>query len=143
VRPHSIRAHPDQPRPKSTRELADELRQASANRPSYRFLTDGPVRYQAVSRGGQVLGYLWACDSDNAADFVSRRDAGADGSYAKGWWIERLADVYQLGLTPSQALRHWTGAPEDPVGGGVSAEEHEAPDLHAMRVVAGRGDEER
>jgi hypothetical protein len=54
----------------------------------------------------------------------------------------RLADGYQQGLTPSQALRHWTGAPEDPVGGTVSAEEHEVPDLHAMKAVAGRGDEE-
>jgi hypothetical protein len=142
VRPHSTRPCLDQPRPKSTRQLAEEMRQLMVNRPSYRFLTEGPVRYRAVSRGGQVLGYLWACDRDNAADFVSRRDAGADGSYAKGRWIELLADVYQQGLTPSEALRHWVGAPEDPAGGGVSTEEHEAPDLHAVKVVAGRWDEE-
>ena len=53
-----------------------------------------------------------------------------------------MADVYQQGLTPSEALRHWVGAPEDPVAGGVSTEEHEAPDLHAMKVISGRGDEE-
>src|SRR5207249_1252008 len=86
-----------------------------------RFLTEGPVRYRAVSRGGQVVGYLWACDRDNAADFVSRRDAGADGSYAKGRWIERLADAYQQGLTPSDALRHWVGGPEEPAGGWAMA----------------------
>jgi hypothetical protein len=132
----------DEPVPDWMRRWDSELSPIPGSRSSYSFLTGAPVLYRPVTRGGQVLGYLWASDSDNAADFVTRLDAGADGTYAKGRWIARLSEAYQKGLRPSEALRHWEGAPVDPVGGGVVAEEHMAPSLQALKEVAGRGDEE-
>jgi hypothetical protein len=124
------------------RRWDSELASIPGSRSRYSFLTGGPVLYRPVSRSGQVLGYLWASDSGNAADFVTRLDAGADGTYAKGWWLARLSEAYREGLRPSEALRRWVGAPVDPVGGGVAAEETVAPSLQALKEVAGRGDEE-
>ncbi|GAB2697929.1 hypothetical protein GCM10027089_19500 [Nocardia thraciensis] len=49
------------------------------------------------------------------------------------FWDERLGRCYREGLTPPEAVRRWIGAPEDPIGGGISdTREREAPNLHAL-----------
>jgi len=135
---------PEQPKrlPSRAQPTLRELTSMPSPLPNYRFLTDGPVRYLPVTRGSQVLGYLWAAESDDAADFMSRLDAEADGTYAQGWWIARLSEAHREGLRPLEALRRWAGGPEDPVGGGASVDERVAPNLLALKEVAGRGDEE-
>lgn len=141
-RTRGTRSTPDEPVPDWMQRWDSELSPIPAAVPSYSFLTGAPVHYLPVTRGEQVLGYLWASATDDAADFVTRIDAGAGATNAKGWWIARLSEAHRDGLRPLEALRHWAGAPEDPVGGGVGTEEHMAPSLRALKEVAGRDDGE-
>ncbi|MER6713616.1 hypothetical protein ABZZ16_04580 [Streptomyces sp. NPDC006386] len=71
----------------------------------YRRTTDGEVRYVPVhGPQGELLGYLWASDADNAASFEPR-DVGDNASYHAGLaWLERLRSAHDRGLSPSAAL---------------------------------------
>ncbi|SEF44300.1 hypothetical protein SAMN04489712_10137 [Thermomonospora echinospora] len=106
----------------------------------YPASTDGPVRYLPVTRGDTLLGYLWASAADDAAYYVGRTDAGADGWNAGVPWVLRLRRAQREGLTPLQALRRWKGAPEDPRAGtiAVDAHEQEASSLDDLKRLAQR-----
>ncbi|MEU0196827.1 MULTISPECIES: hypothetical protein [unclassified Streptomyces] len=71
----------------------------------YGRTTDGEVRYVPVHGSqGELLGYLWASDADNAASFEPR-DVGDNASYHAGLaWLERLRSAHDRGLSPSAAL---------------------------------------
>ncbi|MFE6554866.1 hypothetical protein ACFVHS_41775 [Streptomyces sp. NPDC057746] len=71
----------------------------------YRRSADGNVQYVPVRNPrGEVLGYLWASDAENAASFEPR-DVGDDATYRIGLtWLERLRSAYDRGLLPSDAL---------------------------------------
>lgn len=109
--------------------------------PRFPSATSSPVRCRAVTLRGQAVGYLWAATTDDAAGFVVRKAAGADAFNASVEWAERLCRVKANGLTPLQALRHWTGDDEDPKAGTLTDQEEEHPTLAARprpgRALAG------
>ena len=88
----------------------------------YDFLTAGPVHYLAITRQGEVLGYIWASETGHAADFVPRTGAGPAGIAAGEVWMSRLDQAAAEGLEPLHALRRWVGEPEDSVAGGIAAD---------------------
>jgi hypothetical protein len=94
----------------------------------YDFLTAGPVHYMPVARQGEVLGYIWASETGDAADFVHRTGAGPAGIAAGEVWMSRLDRAAAEGLEPLHALRRWVGEPEDSVAGGIAAD---APEMTA------------
>ncbi|RKS74712.1 hypothetical protein BZB76_3229 [Actinomadura pelletieri DSM 43383] len=102
----------------------------------YATSTDEPVRYYPVRLRGRTVGYLWA--SVDAASYLARPDAGADGENARTVWERRLHEAAKEALIPLQALRKWCGAPEDPRGGAIpdEVEEQEAPGLQALEDLA-------
>jgi hypothetical protein len=106
----------------------------------YSFQTDSAVRYLPVTKGGEILGYLWASDTEDAADYLRRLPAGAEGFRAGGLWLARLEQCKEEGLPALEALRRWIGVPEDPESGGIAADaqEQEAPSLEALKEIAGR-----
>lgn len=100
----------------------------------YSATAEGAVRYVPVTRGGEVVGYLWAEIDGEAASFRATVGDNMDGLGVSAAWDRRLRESYAEGLTPLAALRQWIGAPEDPRGGGISpdVEEKEAASETAM-----------
>jgi hypothetical protein len=115
----------------------EDLSPVATDQNRYKMSTDGPVRYLRVTRGGEVLGFLWASETDDAAAFVARKGSGAAGFDAGGFWSGRLNRANAEGLTPLQAIRRWVGAPEDPEAGGIAADaqERELPSWWALRTL--------
>lgn len=100
----------------------------------YPARSDGAIRYVPVTRGDEVVGYLWAAIDGEAASFRATVGDDVDGLAVSAAWDRRLRESYAEGLTPLAALRHWAGAPADPRGGGISpdAKESEAASETAM-----------
>ena len=115
-----------------------ELSPFTLRRRGYGFLTRSPVRYLPVTRHGKLIGYLWASVTGDAAHFVARVDAGAEGNLAEYPWFLRLERAQEEGLTALEALRYWVGAPEHPRAGRIAADaiEQEAPSLDALHQSA-------
>ncbi|MFD0353059.1 hypothetical protein ACFVHW_04805 [Streptomyces sp. NPDC127110] len=90
--------------------------------PGYGRQASGPVRYVPVAGTQEVLGYLWASDSESAASFEPRDAADLDAYRAGLVWLDRLQDAYDRGLSPSAALAELGGSPGDPVAGRPEAE---------------------
>jgi hypothetical protein len=95
---------------------------ADRRHPARRYPAEagGAVRYVPVTRGGEVVGYLWAEIDGEAASFRATVGDNMDGLGVSAAWDRRLRESYAEGLTPLAALRQWIGAPEDPRGGGIS-----------------------
>ncbi len=132
-------------RRRPTRELVDEWEGISpSDYPGYSYVTDTAVRYLPVTRGGRVLGYLWASETDEAACYLQKMNTGMEGYKAGELWEERLIEAKEEGLTPLQALRRWVGETEDSEAGGIAvdAEERVAPSLHTLERIAYGIDEE-
>ncbi|MEV0531086.1 hypothetical protein [Kitasatospora sp. NPDC050463] len=71
----------------------------------YTFRTDKPVEYVAVANEANgILGYLWACDADDAAGWEGRLAAGAIAMNGSRYWYGRLREAKTRGLQPSLAL---------------------------------------
>lgn len=103
----------------------------------FAWTTDAAVRYMPVVRAGNLLGYLWAAVTDDAAGFVVREAQGSDAFNASAAWVERLRWAKARGMTPLQVLPHWSGAPEDDRAGSVApGAEREAPSLATLRHLA-------
>ncbi|GHE26564.1 hypothetical protein GCM10018781_78820 [Kitasatospora indigofera] len=82
---------------------------------NYTYRTEKAVEYVTVANDdGLVLGYLWACDADDAAGWQARPAARPDASNAGVDWTLRLRDYKARDLPPSQALAELA---EHPVGG--------------------------
>ena len=65
----------------------EDLSPFTTRRDGYRMSTETPVRYLPITRGGEVLGYLWASETDAAAAYVARKGTGAAGFQAGGLWV--------------------------------------------------------
>jgi hypothetical protein len=66
-----------------------------------------------------------------------REAQGEDAFNASVAWVERLRWAKAQGMSPLQALRHWTGAPEDRRAGAVErGTEREAGSLAELEEVA-------
>ncbi|MEU0837698.1 hypothetical protein [Streptomyces sp. NPDC005969] len=73
--------------------------------PRYSRQSDKPVQYLTVAdRQGQVIGYAWANDEDDAAGWVVRK-AGGDEAFNEGSvWAIKLHDAKARGIAPTAAL---------------------------------------
>ncbi|MDT0329184.1 hypothetical protein [Nocardiopsis lambiniae] len=107
---------------------------------TYRPRTDQPVRYLPVHLGDELIGYLWASVTDDAAAFQFLLPGDSVGFRANAWWIDEMMQLQESGVPPLQALRSRVGAPEDPKGGRIDAdaEERTAPSLDALKEIARR-----
>ncbi|RKS08300.1 hypothetical protein DFP74_3996 [Nocardiopsis sp. Huas11] len=112
----------------------------TADRRTYPPTAEGAVRYLPVRTGadGDVLGYLWAAETDDAASFVTAGHAGAVGAAAKGHWIRWLAERRSEGLSPLRALERAATEPVDTAGGAPApgSAPSTAPDLATLELIA-------
>ncbi|MGH3239294.1 MAG: hypothetical protein ACRDNL_02885, partial [Spirillospora sp.] len=109
---------------------------------SYERFTRQAVFYLPVVRRGELVGHLWAAESNaKAAGFVRRLAAQAAGVEAADIWGRRLDDAHDRGVSALDAIRRWAGAPEDPYGGMIPAGTRElrAPNLDALRELTNPG----
>ncbi|MEU7098356.1 hypothetical protein AB0A66_08425 [Streptomyces longwoodensis] len=109
--------------------------------PRYRTRTDKPVQYLTVvdKTGGAVLGYVWACDEDDAAAWVPRDDAGGRALAEGGHWHARLRGAKERGLLPSQALAELVSSPEGNRGRVLPGSLTDAPNSDAVKALAASG----
>ncbi|GAA2657702.1 hypothetical protein GCM10010307_72700 [Streptomyces vastus] len=101
--------------------------------------TDSPVEFVEVALEGNVVGYVWAADSDHAAGYEPRTPAGDVALDAGAAWLTRLSDTRKRGLSPSQALRElasWTGDSQS--GTVVQGSQRAAPTLENLQDLSGR-----
>ena len=107
----------------------------------YAESTDGPVRYVTVANDeGFVIGYLWAAEHDDAADFLPRPAAGIPARQATGTWVTQLRYRKERDLTPVQALAELADfAGNVNSGRVVPGSEATAPSLDALNEIASQG----
>ncbi|MFJ4779048.1 hypothetical protein [Streptomyces sp. NPDC088762] len=104
----------------------------------YAYRTETAVVYAPVIRGGVTVGHLWASTTEAAAGFLALPAAGTASRAAAFAWTDRLRESKAQGLTALEALRHWTGQPDDPKAGHVPADaEGQAPSLAALEAEKG------
>ncbi|MFB6785006.1 hypothetical protein ACFCX0_49350 [Streptomyces sp. NPDC056352] len=79
--------------------------EAPGGPPRYSHLSNKPVQYLTVAdRRGQVIGYVWANDEDDAAGWAVRK-AGGDNAFNEGSvWAIKLHDAKARGIAPTAAL---------------------------------------
>ncbi|MER6075052.1 hypothetical protein ACFYZB_43355 [Streptomyces sp. NPDC001852] len=106
--------------------------------PRYLTRTEKPVRYLTVvdKEGGAALGYVWACDEDDAAAWVPRAAAGGRALAEGGHWHLRLEEAKGRGIPPSQALAEMLSHPEGNRGRALRGSLTEAPDSAAVKALA-------
>ncbi|WP_157955309.1 hypothetical protein [Streptomyces noursei] len=127
----------------SREQYPETLASLTLEQTGYPFLTDSPVRYLPVTLRGKVLGYLWASEEDDAADYEPRAAAAPAGLDAGLVWGPRLMQAWEEGLTPLQALRQYKGEPEHSEAGGIAADADErvAPTTESLEELARQEDE--
>ena len=105
---------------------------------SYKTLTDQPVRYPPVRLSDQLIGYLWASVTNDAAYFVRRVKAQPESNFAEGWWLREFVNLHKQGLSPLEAIRARVGTQEDPKGGRIDAgdEERTASSIEELKEIA-------
>ncbi|WP_152486409.1 hypothetical protein [Nocardiopsis lucentensis] len=105
---------------------------------SYHPTTESAVRYLPVRDDEQVVGYLWAAETDDAASFIATTASGRAGSVAKSHWIRWMVERRNEELSPLEALRRAAREPETPYGGRVPPDTPEAtaPSLRALEEIA-------
>jgi hypothetical protein len=104
----------------------------------YLAVANTQVHCFPVTLQGDVIGYLWASETEAAADFYPLHAVDAVVGYqAAGQWRARLMEAFARGTAALNAVRQWIGAVEDPVAGGVAADavERVLPDSAAVRVL--------
>ncbi|MFG2373621.1 hypothetical protein ACGFY9_19375 [Streptomyces sp. NPDC048504] len=115
------------------------FQEAPGGPPRYQDWTDKPVQYFTVvdKQGGAVLGYVWACDEDDAAAYEPRQAGGPRAVNEGGFWIRRLRKAKERGLRPSQALAEFSADP-DPAGKGrpLPGSLADAPNTAAVEALA-------
>jgi hypothetical protein len=103
----------------------------------YLYFADTAVRCLPVVRQGQVIGYLWAAETTNAAGRVGEIE-DAWTVYGAGWlWQQRLDEAWDAGFTALEALQLWIGGAENTLGGAIpaDAEALQMPNSRAVRSL--------
>jgi hypothetical protein len=128
-------------RPWSSPRLQEDLQLQPIDGPAdYAYSTDKPVEYVAVANEASgVIGYIWACDADDAAGWKKRPAAGDDAYNAGSYWIPRLRVAKAMDLTPSQALAKLLADPGNVRAGRLVRDSKAvAPSSQALREMADR-----
>jgi hypothetical protein len=113
--------------------------EAPGGPPRYRDRSDKPVHYFTVvdKQGGAILGYVWACDEDDAAAYRPRQAAGGQAINEGISWITRLREAKARGIRPSQALADFLADPEPPGRGRpLPGSLTDAPNAAAVEALA-------
>ncbi|WP_326628444.1 hypothetical protein OG808_20785 [Streptomyces sp. NBC_01761] len=106
--------------------------------PRYNSSTDGPVQYLTVAdAAGEVIGYAWANDADDAAGWLIRK-AGGPAAFNEGFlWATWLHKAKARDIAPSAALAEMI---RDSTAGGdsrvVPGSLTEAPNVEVVRSLA-------
>ncbi|WP_317850461.1 ADP-ribosylglycohydrolase family protein [Streptomyces venezuelae] len=101
--------------------------------PEYAEETTRPVRYVAVADDdGTVTTYVWACDEDDAAGWIIRRDAGTRAVNAGGVWLRRLRAGKERGVPPTRVLQELTSEALGALPGSLTT----SPDLASLYALA-------
>ncbi|TLG08689.1 hypothetical protein FEK35_17205 [Nocardia cyriacigeorgica] len=96
--------------------------------PTYANYTAAAVHYLPIIKDGNLIAYLWASPTEQAADYLPIAKAGEQARIAAALWGLRLSDCYAAGFSPLGALRKCRNYPHDYMSG-------EIPD-HAPELVA-------
>ncbi|GAA0933501.1 hypothetical protein GCM10009549_57750 [Streptomyces thermoalcalitolerans] len=106
--------------------------------PRYQTHTDKPVRYITVAdkQSGEVLGYVWANDEDDAAAWEPREAVGPRAFAEGSIWHARLEGAKNRGLRPSQALAELLANPEGNRGRVLPDSLTDAPSAAAVEALA-------
>ncbi|MFJ9362855.1 hypothetical protein ACIRRA_00335 [Nocardia sp. NPDC101769] len=99
-----------------------EVRAHSVQQKNYEFWTRLRVAYVPVTRGKELLGYLYGSQGGNSAGFLPRVAAQGSRGATASYWKRRLAETCAMGFTPEEAIRHFIGAPSDAECGVVAAD---------------------
>ncbi|MFC8239219.1 hypothetical protein [Streptomyces sp. NPDC057284] len=106
--------------------------------PRYSRLSNRPVQYlTVVDRHGQVIGYAWANDEDDAAGWVIRKAGGHEVFNEGSVWAIKLHDAKARGIVPTAALTEMIQE-SDPTNSShvVPRSLTEAPNADAVRRLA-------
>ncbi|MEU7331871.1 hypothetical protein [Streptomyces parvus] len=107
-------------------------------RSTYRREATGQVAFLPVYGVGEILGYLWASDTEGAASFEPRDKADLAGYLGGLVWLERLQGAFDRGLTPSAALEILRNSPADKNSGRIPDESSTMEaDFWDLRRIAG------
>jgi hypothetical protein len=106
--------------------------------PRYRSTTEGPVHHlTVVDLEGEVMGYAWANDEDNAAGWLLRPAGDRAGVEAGLAWAARFKAAKARGLVPTAALAESADGPvPGAVGRILPGSSATAPSLDALRELA-------
>ncbi|WP_406013177.1 hypothetical protein OG520_12115 [Streptomyces sp. NBC_00984] len=127
------------PNPRLNEDLL--FNEAPGGPPRYSRLSHKPVQYLTVAgKDGEVIGYVWANDEDDAAGWLVRK-AGGDEAFNKGArWARKLHDAKARGLAPTSALAEMIQE-SDPTKSSyvVPGSLTEAPNVEVVRSLADAG----
>ncbi len=100
--------------------------------------TASAVKFSPVMKDGQVIGFLWASMTGEAAGYLRRTPAGRTSEVAAGLWHLRLSQSYEAGWTSLQALDFCRSQPEDHLSGiiGTDAPIGEFSTLDQLKAYA-------
>lgn len=125
--------------PWSSPRLSEDVEFRPVSGPErYTHSTDKPIQYFTVANDQDgVIGYLWACDADNAAGWEPRPAAGDIAYNGSRPWLMRLREAKANGLAPFQALVELSDEPGDPVTGHlVPGSQNQTQSLAALKEIA-------
>ncbi|GAA3827876.1 hypothetical protein GCM10022403_071360 [Streptomyces coacervatus] len=122
--------------PARSRRLRSSL---PASEDEYSETTENPVYYFTVQDDtGQILGYVWAAQADNAAGFEPRTAAGERAFAAGRACVMQLREAHRLGLPALDALS-WLA--QQPIQGGIGhipeREPRSSPSLDSLEELSG------
>ena len=113
-----------------------QLREVSGP-PRYTSRTNGPVEHITLRRtSGEVMGYIYFNDDDDAAGWQARAGASPDAWNDAASWIRILRDAKVRGLKPTEALGELLKA-VNPRSHIVPGSRATSANLTALRVLAG------
>jgi len=73
--------------------------------PKYTSRTDGPVEHITLrTTGGEVMGYIYVNDDDDAAGWVPHPAASPAAQNLASFWVGILLESKKRGCKPSEAL---------------------------------------
>ncbi|WP_138453279.1 hypothetical protein [Nocardia cyriacigeorgica] len=106
--------------------------------PSYSAYTSTTVHYLPIVKDGNLIAYLWASPTEQAADYLPISRAGEQARIAAGLWHMRLSDHYAAGTPPLDALRRCRDYPHDRLSGAIPTDARElvAPALDDLKALA-------
>ncbi|MFB7665843.1 hypothetical protein ACFC1R_18130 [Kitasatospora sp. NPDC056138] len=115
------------------------IRAVGEGPPRYASTTEKPVEFfSVVDDYGDVTGYLWICDADDAADFERRLvNRGLNSDI---FWAGKLRGTKARGLSPAQAVQELAAEPGRPFDGHIVLESKTvAATVAAVRELAAEG----